>query len=156
MSDSYEVESIIGHRVVKGKEKFLIKWKGEEESTWEPIENLFGCIEMVREYMLKKENEKKVLDHILGCGQRNGKKYFLVRFKNENENRLIDWETAKKYSTNVMEYFGSRLAWTSVENIIDPHVDDEVDHDDESFQLPSKSKTMPSTSNAPNDIEYEH
>lgn len=37
--DEYEVEKIMAVRV---KKEYLVKWKGypEEESTWEPVENL--------------------------------------------------------------------------------------------------------------------
>ena len=65
------------------------------------------------------------IDQIIGCGQRNGAKYFLVRFKGQNKNEIIDWETAKQYSIEVMEFFGSRAIWTH--NIADVIVDDVAD-----------------------------
>ncbi|XP_031639972.1 chromobox protein homolog 1-like [Contarinia nasturtii] len=147
----YEVESIIDNKVEKGKEKFRVKWKGfsEKHATWEPIENLFGCLEMVEEYQ---KNKKKALDQIIGCGQRNGKKYFLVRFKHAKENELIDWDTAKQYSLDVMEYFGSRLVWNSVENLIDPDVDDHLMDENE---VPPSSHTNNSQLNLQTDIAKE-
>lgn len=91
---------------------------------------------------------------------RNGSKYFLVRFKNATQNELIDWDTAKKYSQQVMEYFGSRLVWTSVENVIDPendYIDQQNDADDERSNRNSSNQPSTSTAhNPPNDIEYDH
>jgi chromobox protein 1 len=38
----YEVEKVIDDRIRKGKQEFLVKWKGypSEENTWEPYNNL--------------------------------------------------------------------------------------------------------------------
>jgi hypothetical protein len=36
----YEVEQILNHREVNGKMEYLIKWKGYDEETWEPEQNL--------------------------------------------------------------------------------------------------------------------
>ena len=43
ISDFYwEVESVVGRRVHRGRVEYLIRWKGcaEEENTWEPAANL--------------------------------------------------------------------------------------------------------------------
>lgn len=52
----YEVEKIVEHREL-GPERFLylVKWKGFDDTqcTWEPLENLTGCIEVVYQYKLK-------------------------------------------------------------------------------------------------------
>lgn len=96
------------------------------------------------------------IDQIIGCGQRNGLRYFLVRFKNSTENDLIDWEAAKEYSLQVMEYFGSRLVWTSVHDIIDPECladQQEAGEPNEAQASTSTAATLP-PSNPPNDIEY--
>lgn len=36
----------------RGKEKYLIKWKGYDSTcnTWEPISNLYNCLDLVIEY----------------------------------------------------------------------------------------------------------
>lgn len=98
-----------------------------------------------------------VLDQIIGCGQRNGQKYFLVRFKGHDRNEIIHWETAKEYSVEVMEFFGSRTVWTDIHNIIDPDVDDDIQEeeqaeDDQSMNRPSTSQQLDSF---PNEIEFE-
>lgn len=52
----YDVEEIIGYKVVNGKEKYRVKWENfsYEESTWEPIENLFNVMDKVEEFMSKR------------------------------------------------------------------------------------------------------
>jgi len=48
----FKVEKIINKRTVRGKEKFLVRWKGytAEEDTWESRENLENAKELVEEY----------------------------------------------------------------------------------------------------------
>ena len=48
----FEVEKIINKRTVRGKEKFLVRWKGytAEEDTWENRENLENAKELVEEF----------------------------------------------------------------------------------------------------------
>ena len=53
----YEVESIYDYAVNNGKvTSYKVKWKGwsEDHCTWEPLENLRGCLETVVEYFEKK------------------------------------------------------------------------------------------------------
>lgn len=99
------------------------------------------------------------LDQIIGCGTRNGKRYFLVRFKQSKDNEIIDWEAAKPYSAQVMEYFGSRLVWRAIDNILDS------DHDDDQPVIETRNQNISEDANrastsrlddAPNNIEYEH
>jgi transposase InsO family protein len=48
----YEVERILNDKRVSGKPYYLVKWKGYDtsENTWEPIENLTGCHQLVQRY----------------------------------------------------------------------------------------------------------
>ena len=50
--EEFEVEKILNKRVVRGKEKFLVRWKGYtvEEDTWESRENLGNVKELVEEF----------------------------------------------------------------------------------------------------------
>jgi len=50
--EEFEVEKIINKRTVRGKEKFLVRWKGYmvEEDTWESRENLKNAKELVEEF----------------------------------------------------------------------------------------------------------
>lgn len=53
----YVVERIVTHTVDKsGTTKYKIKWKGYEETSWEPEENLTGCRELLRQYKRKTKN----------------------------------------------------------------------------------------------------
>ena len=65
--ETYEVETILDKKIVKGKTQYFIKWKGrwilkcyspptmlpgyeaEEENTWEPVENL-DCQDKIKEF----------------------------------------------------------------------------------------------------------
>jgi hypothetical protein len=51
----YEVESILKHERRSGKLFFLVKWVGysEHETTWEPLENLDDCPEILESYCKK-------------------------------------------------------------------------------------------------------
>lgn len=100
------------------------------------------------------------IDAIIGCGQRNGKKYFLVRYKGDRKNDIIDWETAKRYSLEVMEYFGSRLVWSALDNIIG---DDELadvgenpgtDRTQSDHSVDASFNHISGLDNLPNEIEY--
>ncbi|KAI3925118.1 hypothetical protein MKW98_009768 [Papaver atlanticum] len=48
----YEIEDVRKKRVHKGKTQYLIKWLGwpESDNTWEPIENLQACLDVVAEF----------------------------------------------------------------------------------------------------------
>ena len=50
--EEFEVERILNKRVVRGKEKFLVRWKGYtvEGDTWEGRENLGNTKELVEEF----------------------------------------------------------------------------------------------------------
>lgn len=54
--DEYEVERIVDIRSSHGKRQYLIKWKGYKDSdnTWEPIENLTHCQDMIKEFHREK------------------------------------------------------------------------------------------------------
>ena len=50
--EEFKVEKIINKRTIRGKEKFLVRWKGYmvEEDTWENRENLENTKELVEEF----------------------------------------------------------------------------------------------------------
>jgi len=57
--EEFEVEKILDKRIVRGKEKFLVQWKGyiAEGDTWESRENLKNAKELVKEF--KREYREK-------------------------------------------------------------------------------------------------
>jgi len=58
--EEFEVEKILNKRIVRGKEKFLVRWKGytAEEDTWESRKNLKNTKELVEEF--KREYREEV------------------------------------------------------------------------------------------------
>ena len=61
-NNEYEVEAIINSKTLKGKKKYLIRWKGFQESddTWEPEETL-NCPDLIRAFNKKGPVSKKTL-----------------------------------------------------------------------------------------------
>jgi len=58
--EKFEIEKILNKRTVRGKEKFLVRWKGymAGEDTWENRENLENAKELVEEF--EKEHGEEV------------------------------------------------------------------------------------------------
>jgi len=58
--EEFEIEKILNKRTVRGKEKFLVRWKGymAGENTWENRENLENAKELVEEF--EKEHGEEV------------------------------------------------------------------------------------------------
>ena len=48
-TEIFEVEEVVGKKRIKGRWNYEIKWKGYEEATWEPKENL-NCPQLVSEF----------------------------------------------------------------------------------------------------------
>ena len=48
----YEVEQILDCKVVRGRTKYLVQWKGypQSENSWEPKGNLRGCVNLVERF----------------------------------------------------------------------------------------------------------
>jgi len=61
--EEFEVEKILNKRTIRGKEKFLVRWKGYtvEENTWENRENLENAKELVEEFEREYGEEVKEL-----------------------------------------------------------------------------------------------
>ena len=62
--EEWEVEKIMNKRKVRGKEKYLVQWKGcmAEEDIWESRENLRNAMELVEEFKkeYRREEEEEV------------------------------------------------------------------------------------------------
>ena len=50
--EEFEVEDILDSRRYRRKLQYLIKWKGygSDENTWEPVENLTRCKDLIKEF----------------------------------------------------------------------------------------------------------
>lgn len=61
--EEYVVEKILDHRVNPDSlnSEFLVKWKDypASENTWEPVENVFHLIVLIREYVERKHEDLK-------------------------------------------------------------------------------------------------
>ena len=51
-NDVYEPEKVLASHLARGVTQYLVKWAGYEskDNTWEPIENLAGCEDMIAEF----------------------------------------------------------------------------------------------------------
>lgn len=63
IDQEYVVEKILDHRVNPDslKSEFFVKWKGytAADNTWEPVENVFHLIVLIREYVERKREDLK-------------------------------------------------------------------------------------------------
>jgi len=61
--EEFEVEKILNKRMVRGKEKFLVRWKGymAGEDTWENRENLENAKKLVEKFKREHREEVKEL-----------------------------------------------------------------------------------------------
>jgi hypothetical protein len=59
----YNIEKIVGHKIIKKVRYYRIKWEGypSSENTWEPVDVLedCGCLELVEEYHRNDECRRK-------------------------------------------------------------------------------------------------
>jgi len=92
--EEFEMEKILNKRTVRGKEKFLVRWKGytAEEDTWENRENLGNTKELVEEFKRKYEEEIKELR----------------RQKLEEEEREFSQELPREFTVKLIYRWGKR------------------------------------------------
>lgn len=92
----YEVEKILGKRIIRKKVYYLVKWKNysDSENSWEPENNLNGALKAVAEYN-KSETEKEVRKSIL---IEKEKKLEIVAAK-ECENKEIKYMVKNRRKT---------------------------------------------------------
>lgn len=89
-NNEYEVEAVVGSKTVKGQTKYLIRWKGFEESddTWEPEETL-NCSELIREFNKKGKKAVKT-------PAKSKKRKSYNDSESENGSEDSDFEAGKK------------------------------------------------------------
>ncbi|KAH7719295.1 hypothetical protein AAVH_13267 [Aphelenchoides avenae] len=46
----FEVQAILDERVIAGERQLLIRWTGDPNPTWEPVNHASGCDVLLKEY----------------------------------------------------------------------------------------------------------
>jgi hypothetical protein len=66
MGKQFEVESIVSKKIKKGKPYYLVKWKGypSDDNTWEPLNNLNNCEQILQNFEQSKRLQKKLKSKI--------------------------------------------------------------------------------------------
>lgn len=93
--NEYEVSKIVGHRTIKGRRQFLVRWKNYSESadTWENEKDL-NCQELMEEY-LSNEQEGKTPPKLKPKTEKSKKtKNNSKKAQNDDQN---DKETLKEF-----------------------------------------------------------
>jgi len=92
--EEFEVEKIINRRTVRGKEKFLVRWKGymAEEDTWESRENLENTKGLVEEFEREYREENKELR----------------RQEEEEEEKEFSQELPREFTAKLLYSWGKR------------------------------------------------
>jgi hypothetical protein len=62
-NNTYEVESILGVRVKDGTFEALLKWKGYDETTWEPTESFYHSNPILQDVILHTQLNTHVTQH---------------------------------------------------------------------------------------------
>lgn len=126
--EEYEVDEIVGHKVERKKNLFLIRWKGYEadQDTWEKEKSL-SCPEIVAKYKKKHEgefaedkaarakatkaeraNKEYEVSRIMDTKKVKNEVYYLIRWKNcksssdtwERDNKLSCPELIERFKQN--------------------------------------------------------
>ncbi|KAI3957601.1 hypothetical protein MKW92_027765 [Papaver armeniacum] len=74
----YEIEDVRKKRVHKGKTQYLIKWLGwpESDNTWEPIENLQACLDVIAEF----DKGLYEIEDVIAKRVRKGQTMYLIKW----------------------------------------------------------------------------
>jgi len=92
--EEFKVEKILNKRTVRGKEKFLVRWKGytAEEDTWENRENLENTKGLVEEFEREYREEVKELR----------------RQEQEEEEKEFSQELPREFTAKLLYSWGKR------------------------------------------------
>jgi len=92
--EEFEMEKILNKRMIRGKEKFLVRWKGymAEEDTWENRENLENAKGLVEEFEREYREEVKELR----------------QQEQEEEEKEFSWELPREFTAKLLYGWGKR------------------------------------------------
>jgi len=93
--EEWEVEKIMNKRQVRGKDKYLVRWKGctAEEDTWESRENLKNASDLVEEFEKEYRREEKEETR---------------RQEREEEKNVFNRELLGKYTAKLLYGWGEK------------------------------------------------
>lgn len=94
-SEEYIIERILDFKFQSGKEYFYIKWKGwpDSENTWEPIEHLDNCPNILQQFLLDEEfkycKEMEKLKEEISFGNLLSEENLLKRFDEIEDKNIV-------------------------------------------------------------------
>ena len=94
----YEIEKIIGKRIIKGNIEYKVKWLGydESQSTWEPIKHLIHAKEVIKDY----ENHLEMINSFNKTIPVMKKEQFLIKNEKEEKKNSDEKESEKDNINN--------------------------------------------------------
>lgn len=152
--EEFEVEAIVNDRIKKTYDKktktyretkeYLIKWAGYKRRTWEPIENLDNCREMLLKYLMEKSNNS---------GKKKNKSLKSPK-KFESINTTKNQKNINSPNKEKKSPFLKCLPDCDIKNEKNEHENDEEDFEDDksnlSFKLSIKKKNKKKNNNSNN------
>ncbi|OHT04110.1 hypothetical protein TRFO_06413 [Tritrichomonas foetus] len=92
----YVVEAVVGHKKGKKRDKYQVKWVGYDEPTWEPVELLDNCRDLIIEYWKdQKTKAKQSSDISKPKDPPDFREYFKLPFSSKEKEHLT-----RKIKTN--------------------------------------------------------
>ena len=93
----YEVEKIKDKRIINGKIEYLIKWMNytDEESTWEPIENMKNSKLLIEEYENQHLNEENESNQNNKLGKKKSLLFTINKIKIKDKKLKVELEFNK-------------------------------------------------------------
>ena len=109
--EEWEVEKIMNKRKVRGKEKYLVRWKGctAEEDTWESRENLRNAMELVEEF--EKEYRREEEEEVRRQEAEENKKVFSRELPGRYTAKLLYGWGNKKYNKEYWKRMEENWRW---------------------------------------------
>ncbi|KAL1523816.1 hypothetical protein AB1Y20_018738 [Prymnesium parvum] len=111
----YEPELIVAERLARGVTQFQVKWKGYEarHNTWEPIEHLAGCEDMIVDF--KKRATERIKELEQAAAEKRAQKQAALAEKLASDATAAAADRAEK-----------RAAGTAAEKVVFEEIIDEL------------------------------